>query len=1022
MTPFYGFYQVSCRIVLLLTCVFMSMESIHAQPVSSNRGRDFSFSFLPNFHSLANDTTISTANKFRDSLYIYVACDVPTQGTITATNRFGTSIQIPFQIADPTQIYTYATPWQGYELEGWNHHGAPASNSVNQCQRIALQHFRVVAADEITVYALNQADRTSDAFLVLPTSALGLEYLVMSYPSDGYMNNGANSTTIHNASTPSEFAVTAISDSTKVLIYPTSPTYRYGLKPDTVLLMQGQSYLVQSSITPTNLRGDLTGSRVVADKPVAVFGGHQRALLPVELRGDISSRDCIIEQMPPLSAWGKSAFLAPYPQAPGITQLGSDKFRVLAAFDSTDIFLGGTPLRTLSAGQFYTSDLLSTEYLTASKPILVAQYKKTSSGNSQGNGNVIADPFMMIIPPKEQFLLSYRFINAQATQSNRPLPPTPMFTAQYVMIVAPTTALNTVRLDGNLVGAGAFQPIPTSNYMLATLRVGDGTHSLIASEPIGIYVFGYGLVNSYGYVGGMSFIEFDYQEPEITSLDTCFGVRGVAFDIHRTDSRLGRVESPFPSQKNIIVSVDSFKRYSDSVHFSGTLSDIYQDGEFAIIAEDSAGFTTEQQYSIPGFTVSASDSVTGQDSIAITTDGPIDHQYCFPVKLYNYGKFPQTITSASFQNTTRFSIQTPLPLTIQPQSNIELTVCFYDKINGIYKDILTIENACAGRNVASITVSAKPDTIAPRIIRAEKPCPIPIDLLIRESLPTDLGIKSIELIDSLTINCTVTQSIDTGYQSSRMEISPTNPDEDAFYAVKVTDAVGNVSFYRDTIPGFTLRFSIYENNMITHMDYGEIPIGEIVCREVTIENYGQFPLDFGLPFLVNNMRVSMPQSQKFPIILQPYSEQILTLCVAPIVAGLNVYDTLLFTFGCRIRPLSLFGYGKEVINEGPSRCDVPIRAVSMIMPASYGQGFLSQNQPNPLVVSSTIQFGFSRSTQATLTLYDALGTRRLLLADGQFTAGLYEVNINAENLENGMYYYELLTPHSKITKQMMIIR
>lgn len=1017
MTHIFGLLASAGRIYLLAALLAIVVLPMSAQPLSSNRGRDFTFSFLPNFHT---PPTASITTRLRDTLYVYVACDVPTQGTITATDSRGISRIIPFQITNPTQIYTYAVAWLGYELNGWNNHGVPAADSINQCQRVALQHFRVVADDDITVYALNQADRTSDAFLVLPTTALGLEYLVMSYPSDGFIDDRGNLST---ASTPSEFSVTAVQDSTNVMIYPTDTTYRYGLKTDTVLLMKGQSYLVQTSITASNLRGDLTGSRVLADKPVAVFGGHQRALLPVELRGNISSRDCIIEQMPPLSSWGKSAFLAPYPQPPRISGRGTDKFRVLAAFDSTEVFLSGTKIRTLSAGQYFTSDLTTSGFLTASKPVLVAQYKKTASEiGQQGNNSVISDPLMMIIPPKEQFLLSYRFINAQSTQTNGILPSTPMFTEQYVMVVAPMTAIGTIRLDGNLVGAGSFQQIAGSTYGLATLRVGDGTHTLNGSEPFGIYVFGYGLVNSYGYVGGMSFIEFDYQEPEITSLDSCFSVRGVAFDIHRTDSRLGRVESPVSSQVNMRVTVDPFKLYSDTVHFRGTLTDIYQDGTFQIIAEDSAGFTRDTVYNVPGFTVSASDSANGQGTVHIMTDGPLKHQYCFPVTLYNYGRFPQTITAADLRATSRFTVQTPLPVTIAPMSTIKLDVCFFESLSGIYDDTLRITTLCADRLVAQITVRAKPDSIAPRITKAQSPCPIPVRLLVAESLPSDLGIQSLEFIDSLTINCTITQSVDSGYQSTRLDIMPTDPDEDAYITVKATDAAGNISYFRDTIPGFTLRFSLDENSNATEISYGETPIGTIVCREVTLENYGNFPLDFGLPFLVGNTRFSMPQSQRLPVVLPPQSQQSLQICFAPLRSGIPLSDSLIFAFGCRTRPLLMTGIGTEIIRDGDSRCDVPLRTVSTMMPASYGQGFLAQNEPNPAFETTTIRFGLSRPTPATVTLYDALGTKRATLASGDFAAGLYDITLSTEHLPNGLYFYELHTPAIKITKMMSIVR
>ncbi len=510
------YYTYCFTLFAVITIAFPSISAAQS-PEKSNKGKDFWFSFLPNFHAAAR--AVDPAISLRDSLYVYITCDIATQGTITTTNRQGISRQIHFQITDPKKAYTYAVAWQGYELEGWNNHGVQAPDSINQCQRIALQSFRVVANDDIAVFALNQADRTSDAFLVLPTASLGLEYRVMSYQSDGFLET-PTSTIISTTSTPSEFAVTAVHDSTRIIIYPTAETSRYRTKIDTVILMQGQSYLVQASITRTNLRGDLTGSKIIATKPVAVFSGHQRALVPVELRLNNTSRDCIIEQMPPVNTWGKNAFLASYPNPPRTALQGSDLFRVLAAFDNTDIFLGGAKLQTLQAGQYYTGNLKGSGFLTASKPILVAQYKKSAADVHTTGGDISSDPMMMILPSKEQFLPSYRFINAQATQLYSGQPPTPMFTAQYAMVVAPVTTLSTVRLDGNVVSADSFQQIPPSNYMLATLQVGDGMHTLEASEPIGVYVFGYGLVNSYGYVAGMKLADVPTTVEEQPTEDT----------------------------------------------------------------------------------------------------------------------------------------------------------------------------------------------------------------------------------------------------------------------------------------------------------------------------------------------------------------------------------------------------------------------------------------------------------------------------------------------------------------------
>lgn len=990
-----------------------------AQPTATNRGRDFYCSFLPNFHE--NSRRFEDVLRLQDSLFIFIGADIPTSGIIYCTNRFGNTIQYPFQIVNPKQIYSFAISWFGYELEGWNNHGFLAEDSINQEGKVAKQHFRIVSNDDITVYALNQSSRTSDAFLLLPVDALGTEYRVMSYPSDGF--TFPNSIALDLSSTPSEFNVTAVENNTQVIITPTAPTFSHGLSIDTVLLQKGESYLVQTKITYSNLRPDLTGSKVISNKPIAVFAGHQRALLPVELRNIVSSRDHLIEQMPPLSSWGKSALLTPYPQPPGLTTFGTDLYRVLAAYDSTEVFIGGVRKKVLSAGQYYTDTLLIPAELKASKPVLVSQYKRTSTGVGGVGTQAVSDPFMMIIPPKEQFMLSYRCINAQARGGNSR---TPVYSQQYIIIVAPRTAVSDITFDEFPVSSANFQPILGSQYMVATLSVADGTHSLRASEPFGIYVFGYGQVNSYGYVGGMSFREFDYQEPEIFTSPDCFKVRGVAIDTHRTDSRLESVTAPLTLQKNTSITVEPFNLYADSVHFTASLVDVFEDGECTILAEDSIGFITSKRLLIPGFTLRSSAQLPNGQLPELTTDGPLKRTYCFPVTITNYGLYPQVIDSSSFSsNTGLFSVSTILPVTIAPNSSVDITVCFYTDHFGIYTDTLSIGNNCVTRPITSIVLTAIPDKIPPVITVSNSPCPVPVEISISESLPSDLGIKSLTFIDSLTKNVTVTSSPGKGYQSLDMVINPTSTDEDAFFAFVVVDSAGNVSTIRDTIPGFTLSINM-PNAPNYNLDFGETILRVLNCKEVELENYGQFTLDFGHPGLSQNRIFSIPPSQQSQLLIHPKEKRTVSFCYAPVkVNDLDVIetDTLLFHFGCMTKSLILKGISVPAIQTVTSGCDIPVKIISLELPESYGlpANYISQNIPNPTSNTTNISFMFTEQTKASIILYDAIGNPVVTLASGDFARGVYEITVDLSKYSNGVYYYQLQTPKERITNILSVM-
>ena len=484
-------------LAVVLALITLPLLSI-AQPTgTTTKGKDFWLTFIPNLHINSPQS---------DSLFVYIVAEVPTGGKITYRDKSGVVRQQTFQITDPTQAYIFRIHYRTYELEGYQQ-GRGIFETSSQVEDPANQYFHVVTDGNVGVYALSQAQTTSDAFLVFPTQVLGTEYYVMAYNSDGKVSG---STVNVNTSTPSQFAVLATEDNTTITVTPRTATYNNDLTPQKIILNQGETYLVQAKITVQNLRPDLTGSRVTSTKPVAVFAGQQRATVPVELADNLISRDCIIEQVPPISTWGKNAFLTPYPFPVDASKIGQDVYRILAAYDSTQVFVDGVFIGSdLNAGSVYSGVLVKGQTVTANKPILVAHFKKTSSNNPAPSGaSPVSDPFMLIIPPKEQFLKSCHFYNVQAYDNQNP---DGVYKEQYITVVAPTSTLSTIRLDGKPVNVTKFVPIaPSNDYSYAWLGgangadgVTDGAHIISADEPMGIYIYGYGEANSYGYAGGM---------------------------------------------------------------------------------------------------------------------------------------------------------------------------------------------------------------------------------------------------------------------------------------------------------------------------------------------------------------------------------------------------------------------------------------------------------------------------------------------------------------------------------------
>lgn len=337
----------------------------------------------------------------------------------------------------------------------------------------------ITADNPISVYGLNRRYQTTDTYLGLPTKVLGTAYRIMSY-------------TMSSPLLP-EFAIVATEDNSKITITPSVETVG-GNKanvPFSVTLNRGDVYqVVGKSEFRAGLKVDLTGSLVTSTKPISVFGGHQCAYVPSP-PPVITACNHLVEQIPPLTSWGKHFFIGKFKKRSYYT------WRVLSNNDSTKIFLNQKLLGILNAGKWYEDTSSTDIQIKADKPVLVAQY-------SQGfkNGDSIGDPCMILISPTQQFLKKYRFATPVNGEWNH-----------FVTIVIPTKAIETIRLDDKKVDKNNFRAIGITRYSIGSVQVQYGTHSVVASLPFGMYSYGFGFGNdafdAYGTMGGQSFIAYE---------------------------------------------------------------------------------------------------------------------------------------------------------------------------------------------------------------------------------------------------------------------------------------------------------------------------------------------------------------------------------------------------------------------------------------------------------------------------------------------------------------------------------
>lgn len=956
-------FSLVIRVALLLaTCTMMS-----AQEFPDSKGRDFWLSFMPNWHNEEQQRSTDPLWQREHQLYVFIGAERPTRGKVTWRRNDGSTIVDTFNITDVRNIVSLSKLYLNIELRGINASGSGNLNYLSsQNETVALQSVHVEAEDDVTVYALNQAMLTSEAFMVLPTDALADDYMVVAYNSDARLNG-----TVPNAtSTPSQFVVVATEDSTVVTMTPSVPTVKISdPKPTTIILDQGESYLVQAD-PRRGKNNDLSGSLVRSNKPIAVFGGQQRAIVPIQEVENLGSRDCLIEQMTPIRTWGKSAYVTPFARSSNEVNIGTDIYRVIAGFDSTEVFIDGQFQQMLMRGQQMERPLTQAQVITTSNPSITVQYKKT--GGIGGGADVTrrGDPAMMLVPPAEQFMNKYRFISIQAYIYDyvfgRIQVVDSVYLEQWLNVVIPTVSLGSLVLDGVPIDQTRFLPIGNSSYSWARLPMRDGVHEIKADTNFGIYVYGYGDANSYGYIGGMSFRPLDVYPPKLVGSIRCYEFDGAMTDSVIGDSRLQTYNVISTPDMNTTYTVGSFSPPQATLPIKISLRNRFLDGsaivEIKDFVEQKAQFTVE----IPGFTVGP---VTHRDDTSKTETRnyvvPIGRVKCDSIELENYGKYPQTITKVTMPGT--MSIGSPtLPITLKPGERFKIQYCHAGVEQKIFEGPILISDSCSQRNVLNLIVEERSDRDGPKVLDDRDSCKAAFIVLISDEVGSDLGLESARILDSVLVNCRVTL-VDSTIIDRRYNVEIIDVYRDAIVGFEALDSAGNVTRRIDTIPGFAMSINGSFDVRQTY-DMGIRTIGEVFCDTLELENVGIRGVTFPYVYLRQNTIFSLPQSQ-FALRIDPVDGKAsLIVCYSPTTADSVKYvrDTLEFRQYCLVRTLILEGRSRGQKYEGLSRCDVPIASLSRKIGALVVA-------PQPAVDQAVISFGEPLSA-CTVQLVDITGS------------------------------------------------
>uniref|UniRef100_A0A667HHH3 Fc gamma binding protein n=1 Tax=Lynx canadensis TaxID=61383 RepID=A0A667HHH3_LYNCA len=327
-----------------------------------------------------------------------------------------------------------------------------------------FQSAVVIRSDRaISAQAVNTKPNTAELTRLWPVRALGTEYFVVTPP-------GVSSRHVK------EFAVVAGAAGASVSVqlegavtfqskfYAAGSVLSLTLKPYQVAQVQGTA--------------ELSGSKITARSPVAVFSGHSCAQRHTNCNH-------VVEQLLPTSAWG-TRYVVPTLSS----QSRYDLVYVVASQTTRLTYQQGgtTGSRGLRAGDVAEFEVRPSLplYLSADVGIQVLQF-----GTGAVRDGVTYDPHLALIPDMAAYCPAYVVKSMPGTKG-------------VAVVVARTKAVNELTMEGRRLGADlSWTAVPGSEFSFAEVDLGttDRTHVIEATTDFGLLTFGLAPAISYGTAG-----------------------------------------------------------------------------------------------------------------------------------------------------------------------------------------------------------------------------------------------------------------------------------------------------------------------------------------------------------------------------------------------------------------------------------------------------------------------------------------------------------------------------------------
>ena len=376
-----------------------------------------------------------------------------------------------------------------------------SEDSISDSQFKGIQ-IKAEGNRKIIVFGQHEKGAPSDAYLALPIILVpvGRSYEYIAASLRDIFPRGVGSLAL----------IIGTEDDTEIILEPSvliwSPfapavTNRLFIPGDSVqfcniTIQRFQTFYLQAD-------RDISGTRIIANKPISVFSGHDCAR--TRRRCDV-----LIEQIQPIDTWGTEVVTIPLRTRRG------NFIKVFASQDSTTVSVTCTNIvnGTVTSDRSFTLNRNGFRrlYNIEDFSLIQSNYQIGVFQFSRFRFNRISDLFMLSVPSREQYRNSYVVAPAPFDPSiEGTVPGRVAYVVNYTNIAIPAKYFNAslITINNNVINASEFRPIKRADNSIwgygAQLLLDEGAQVMKHKDPnstFSVTMYGFSNQMSWGCTGG----------------------------------------------------------------------------------------------------------------------------------------------------------------------------------------------------------------------------------------------------------------------------------------------------------------------------------------------------------------------------------------------------------------------------------------------------------------------------------------------------------------------------------------